>query len=250
MIGCGVLVAGLCLVPQAARLKSASRFDAEGLSLLDRGQVSEAEASFRKALEIDPQDADALNNLGVILRRRGEVDKAVEVLRGAAKAQPNDARIHSNLALALEAAGRLNEALAELKKAGSILPRDASIRRNLGILLLQAGARDEAEKELRQSLELDPRSAATRQELARLKPSKLLARRSAAGIKLERLPQLLLGFIPRSRLQKKNPQVTTNGRVPRKDGTGLLELRHSLIQPAGSFQSQSQIAMYSGVVRS
>src|SRR5207253_2441507 len=85
MIVCGILAASVWLALQSAGLGSASRLDAEGLSLLDRGQVSEAEARFRKALEIDPQDGDALNNLGVILRRRGEVDKAVELLQGAAK---------------------------------------------------------------------------------------------------------------------------------------------------------------------
>ena len=80
MIGCSILAASVWLALQSAGLGSASRLDAEGLSLLDRGQVSEAEARFRKALEIDPQDGDALNNLGVILRRRGE---------GAAERRPN-----------------------------------------------------------------------------------------------------------------------------------------------------------------
>src|SRR6266446_4367408 len=101
MIGCSILVVGLWLVPQAAGL-SASRLDAEGLSLLEQGQVSGAEARFREALQIDPRDVDALNNLGVILRRKGEPDKAMELLQGAAKAWPNDARIRSNLALALQ----------------------------------------------------------------------------------------------------------------------------------------------------
>ena len=92
MIVCGILAASVWLALQSAGLGSASRLDAEGLSLLDRGQVSEAEARFRKALEIDPQDADALNNLGVILRRRGEVAKAVELLQGAANPASGNAR--------------------------------------------------------------------------------------------------------------------------------------------------------------
>jgi len=117
MLRCGILAASLWLAFQAAGPGSASRWDAEGLSLLEHGQVSEAERSFRKALEIDSQDVDALNNLAVILRRRGEPDKAVELLQRGVKARPNDARIRSNLALALEAAGRPNEALAELKKS-------------------------------------------------------------------------------------------------------------------------------------
>ena len=52
MIVCGILAASVWLALQSAALGSASRLDAEGLSLLDRGQVSEAEARFRKALEI------------------------------------------------------------------------------------------------------------------------------------------------------------------------------------------------------
>ena len=91
MTGCGILAVSLWLAFQAAGPGSASSMDAEGLSLLEQGRVSEAEGRFRKALEFDPEDAEALNDLGMILRRRGETSKAVELLQRAVKVRPNTA---------------------------------------------------------------------------------------------------------------------------------------------------------------
>src|ERR1700758_4682001 len=95
---CSILVALLWSALQAAGPGSVPRRDAKGSPPPQQAQDSEAEARFLKALEIDPQNADALNNLGVILRRRGDPIKAVELLRRAASLRPNDARIRSNLA--------------------------------------------------------------------------------------------------------------------------------------------------------
>jgi Tfp pilus assembly protein PilF len=55
MLRCGVLAASLCLASQAVGPGLASHWDEEGLSLLEQGQVSEAEKRFRRALEIDSQ---------------------------------------------------------------------------------------------------------------------------------------------------------------------------------------------------
>ena len=47
-----------------------------------------AEAAYRRAIEIEPGLAEALNNLGVLLRDRGDLDEAVALLRARGQEQP------------------------------------------------------------------------------------------------------------------------------------------------------------------
>jgi tetratricopeptide (TPR) repeat protein len=49
-----------------------------GTALVDRGQVDEAMAQYRKALEIKPDLAEAHYYLGNVLANRGQVGEAIE----------------------------------------------------------------------------------------------------------------------------------------------------------------------------
>ena len=49
-----------------------------GLALAGRGQIEEAIAYYRKALEIEPNFIEAHNNLGIALADRGEVVEAIQ----------------------------------------------------------------------------------------------------------------------------------------------------------------------------
>jgi tetratricopeptide (TPR) repeat protein len=49
---------------------SALAHSVHGRALLANGRTAEAEAAYRRALELDPNDVAALNNLGLVLRRR------------------------------------------------------------------------------------------------------------------------------------------------------------------------------------
>jgi len=51
----------------------------------DRGREEEAEACFRRALELDDENVHALHGLGSILRRRGDAEEAGELLERAAE---------------------------------------------------------------------------------------------------------------------------------------------------------------------
>jgi tetratricopeptide (TPR) repeat protein len=63
---------GLELAEQLLRLAPAAAFahSVHGRALLGRRRLAEAEAAYRRALELDPDDYAALNNLGIVLRRR------------------------------------------------------------------------------------------------------------------------------------------------------------------------------------
>ena len=90
-----------------------------------RGQVDEAIAHYRKALEIKPDYAEAHNNLGNALAGRGQVDEAIAHYRKALEIKPDYAEAHYNLGNALAGRGQVDEAIAHYRKALEIKPDDA-----------------------------------------------------------------------------------------------------------------------------
>jgi tetratricopeptide (TPR) repeat protein len=130
-----------------------------GSALYDKGQVDEAIASYRKAIELDPQDAKAPNNLGEVLRAKGQLDEAIACYHKALDLDPKLAPVHSNLGLALRAKGRLDEAVACYRKAIELDPKLAGAHNNLGNALLTKGQLDEAIACWRRAIALAPKFA-------------------------------------------------------------------------------------------
>ena len=68
-----------------------------GVALADRGQVDEAIACYRKAVEIKPDYVEAHNNLGSLLGQRGRFDEAITHLQQVLEIKPDFAEAHDNL---------------------------------------------------------------------------------------------------------------------------------------------------------
>ena len=80
----------------------------------DQGNLDEAVACYRRALELKPDFAEAHNNLGNALKDQGKLDEAVACYRRALELKPDYAAAHSNLLFALQyCAGVTPAALAE-----------------------------------------------------------------------------------------------------------------------------------------
>ena len=126
------------------------------MALADRGQVDEAIAHYRKALEIKPDYAEAHNNLGVALAGRGQVDEAIAHYRKALEIKPDYAEAHNNLGIALAGRGQVDEAIAHYRKALEIKPDYAEAHNNLGNALAGRGQVDEAIAHYRKALEIKP----------------------------------------------------------------------------------------------
>jgi predicted O-linked N-acetylglucosamine transferase (SPINDLY family) len=86
------------------------------------GQLERAEWSYRRALEIKPEFAEAYRNLGIFLTQIGQINEAVESFRRALEIQPDFAEEHSNLGAALTDLGQFDEALACTRRALEIKP--------------------------------------------------------------------------------------------------------------------------------
>lgn len=68
-----------------------------GLNLQSKGQILAAEASIRKALELEPDSVLYKTNLALTLSDQGKVEQSVELYQQALRQEPDFAALHSNL---------------------------------------------------------------------------------------------------------------------------------------------------------
>lgn len=136
-----------------------------GTTLLLQSRFAESKVCFVRTLELKPQHAEALHNLGNSLRRLGEVRQAVDYYRQALGERPAWSDAHNNLGLALRHLGQLAEAEHHFRQALAEQPQHAESRNNLGVVLVDQGKWDEAAPVYRQVLRQRPSSPETHNNL-------------------------------------------------------------------------------------
>jgi TolB-like protein/Flp pilus assembly protein TadD len=114
----------------------------------------------RKALELDPELAEARALLANALQKDWRWAEAEVEYRQAIELSPSDAAAHAGLADWLLCQGRTEEALASARRAQEIDPRAFS-GGQVGWILFQARRYDEAIRELRTALTVKPRDPMT-----------------------------------------------------------------------------------------
>ncbi len=102
-----------------------------------KGAFEQAAAAYRKAVDLDPQYAEAWMNLGVTAMRAGETRMAAEGFKQAAVLLPEDKETHFNLGVALEKTGRPEEAEQAYRRSAAL--GDARAYLNLGMVLESKG---------------------------------------------------------------------------------------------------------------
>jgi Flp pilus assembly protein TadD len=144
--------------------------EADALNLLGiaagkRGRVEEAEALFRKALVSNPSLAAAWVNLAQLYKQRGEGARALQVLEEGLGDAPRDPRLLSESAMLLADRGQFTEAARRLE---AIPPaaRTSDYWELLGHIYLSAGDFVQAEDKLRRALHGKPESVPTLRQLA------------------------------------------------------------------------------------
>ncbi|MCE9620021.1 MAG: tetratricopeptide repeat protein [Planctomycetes bacterium] len=102
-----------------------------GYFCFESGNMSEAIASYRRAVAIDPRPV-ALDHLGTMLMQIGELDEAAECCRQAIQRQPREqsANLYNNLAIVLQQQGKLKEAIESIEAGLAITPDDSVMRNN------------------------------------------------------------------------------------------------------------------------
>ena len=84
-----------------------------------------AEAEYRRALELAPQNPAVTSNLANLMAELGRLDEAVALQQRAIALDPLRIQSHFNLALYLIALGRYDEAEAAMRKAIALQPQSA-----------------------------------------------------------------------------------------------------------------------------
>ena len=126
----------------------------------------EALASFRRAIALRPDFAEAHNSLGGALNDLGRHREAIESCEQALALRPHFAEAYGNLGLILTALNRHDEAIASCRKALSINPDLAEAHCNLGCALNDLGHQKEAIASYEQARALDPELAEAHWNLA------------------------------------------------------------------------------------
>ena len=120
------------------------------------GELSKAVGAYQKILEIDPNQPDALNLLGVIARADGNSAQAVKLISRSLKVRPDFADAHNNLGNAFTDMGKPDNALASYNRAIAINPDHADAHYNLGSAFIDLGKMEEAFACQRRAVTLNP----------------------------------------------------------------------------------------------
>lgn len=112
-----------------------------------------AEADFKRALELYPDQPSVLNYLGYSYIDRNEnLDDALKMIEKAAAERPDDGAIIDSLGWGLYRLGRYDEAVVQMEQAVELMPVDAVVNDHLGDVYWAVGRTREAEFQWRRAL--------------------------------------------------------------------------------------------------
>jgi tetratricopeptide (TPR) repeat protein len=139
-----------------------------GILAAREGNTDEAIGFFQKALEINPDHAVALQNLGNAYRQKKDWDTAKKTLEHAVALNPEDADADYGLGMVYAQLNDTGRAYEYLQKALAARPAYPEALNNLGILYLRTGRAEEAKKSFGESIRVAPEFEQAYLNLARV----------------------------------------------------------------------------------
>gem|GEM_PF-4896509 len=131
-----------------------------GLLYWQQGQAAAAIRAYRHALELEPTNLEAMNNLAMLLLDTGqEPQEALDLARRAANAAPDNLQVLDTLGWALCQAGQHAKAAPLLESVVRRQPNNPTAAFHLGVALHGMGQLGEARNMLQKGLALAPKSA-------------------------------------------------------------------------------------------
>ena len=128
-----------------------------GVEHLKSGDVKKGVATLRIALQRNPNEREALFNLGMALTEQGEMEESVAVLERLLAEHPGHAPGWVALGVAQAFMGHDEAATESLHKAVELAPADGYARKNLGAILARAGEFPAAIEHLRHAVNILPK---------------------------------------------------------------------------------------------
>ena len=134
-----------------------SLFYSRGIAFERLKRWPEAEADFRKALELSPDQPLVLNYLGYSwVEQNTNLDEAFKMLRRAVDQQPTDGYIVDSLGWAYFRLGQYDKALQLMEKAVDLKAADPTINDHLGDVYWRLGREREARFQWNHARDLNP----------------------------------------------------------------------------------------------
>ncbi|WP_348538781.1 tetratricopeptide repeat protein [Shimia sp. R10_1] len=126
---------------------------ARGISHERLGQWEQAEADFRKALELNPEQPQVLNYLGYsLVEKQIKLDEALDMIERAVAVRPDSGYIVDSLGWVLFRLGRYEEAVEHMERAVELMPVDPVVTDHLGDVYWAVGRKLEAQFQWRRAL--------------------------------------------------------------------------------------------------
>jgi len=164
--------------PSVSRLRESEAWFQKGLELEETGApVEEAVAAYRKVLDLNPEAAGALVNLGTIFYRQRSFAEAERYYLQAIEADPGYPLAQFNLGNLCDEQGRTEEALQHYRRALALNPNYADAHFNLALLCERTGDSLKAVHHWKCYLKLDSAgqwAEIARRQLERLRQSVIL----------------------------------------------------------------------------
>ncbi|KIC40079.1 tetratricopeptide TPR_2 [Ruegeria sp. ANG-R] len=131
---------------------------ARGISHERLKNWDKAEADFRRALELNPDQPQVLNYLGYsLVERQEKLDEALSMIERAVAARPDSGYIVDSLGWVLFRLGRYDEAVEHMERAVELMPVDPVVNDHLGDVYWAVGRAREAEFQWKRALSfIDP----------------------------------------------------------------------------------------------
>jgi tetratricopeptide (TPR) repeat protein len=127
-----------------------------GVMLESAGRIEESIAEHERAIEVNPQLAQAHINLISLYGRTGQVEKAEKHYRAAIALNPNLADSHYNFGVLLAGQQRYTEAAQAFYRSLQINQFNAEAHYNYAVIIEREGRLDEAAEHYRRALENKP----------------------------------------------------------------------------------------------
>jgi Tfp pilus assembly protein PilF len=166
----------------------------------EKQEFQKAEATFKRALELSPDDYFALSNLGVVEFQLNKLKDAEEVLRKASTKSTDSSFALTTLGIVHYRQDRLDDAAKVLSRAIAVNDQDYTAHNYLGIVMAATGKGKAGESEIMKAIEINPKYADAHFNLAVIyatgkPPAKMMAKKHYAKA-------LELGSPPDASLEK------------------------------------------------
>ena len=118
------------------------------------GKMDSALIAIQKAVKINPKDAEAHNNMGLIYFKLKLFEKAIKSSKKAIELKPDFVNAHNNLGIILQKIEKFEQAEFRFKKAIELNSDYAEAHYNLGTSSQRLGKLDKAEESYKKVIEL------------------------------------------------------------------------------------------------